>query len=69
MASLRLQGLLGPILLEHDPRLAAEVKDLEEFMAVHGMRRKGAVVAKAPAAAQAAAATTSAVSEDKAPPK
>ena len=25
---------------EHDPELAAEVKDLEEFMAAHGKRRK-----------------------------
>jgi hypothetical protein len=25
---------------EHDPMLAAEVKELEDFMAVHGKRRK-----------------------------
>jgi hypothetical protein len=38
---------------EHDPLLAAEVKDLEDFMAVHGKRSKAAVAAgseeKAPA--------------------
>lgn len=49
---------------EHDPLLAAEVKDLEEFMAVHGKRRKAVVVAKAPAPAP-----TPAVSQEKAPPK
>jgi hypothetical protein len=33
---------------EHDPLLAAEVKDLEAFMAVHGKRRKAPTATPAP---------------------